>query len=336
MKTSSLILLALLSGAASAYADVAVTSPVNGAELVSPFALNAVATPCSSQPVGAMGYSFDDSPNTTIVYSNTINAQVSASTGAHTLWVKSWGNQGAPCAVAVPIIILPSPVAQVPSNAVSVPAVQSLPTWQAVNDTGTGPGSTTGAMAMLSTPSMSGSARDFSTTFTNYAGERYYATFGADTQASNFLYDGYLYIAGSSAGIANIEMDVNQVMANGQTVIFGFQCDGWSLTWDYTANQGTPQSPSDVWLHSNQPCNPRTWSVNAWHNVQITYSRDQYGNVTYGSVWLDGVEQDINATVPSAFALGWDPTLLTNFQVDGYGTSGSSNVYLDNLTIYRW
>jgi hypothetical protein len=28
--------------------------------------------------------------------------------------------------------------------------------------------------------------------------------------------------------------------------------------------------------------------------------------------------------------------LLTNLQVDGLGTSGSPNVYLDNLTISRW
>jgi hypothetical protein len=28
--------------------------------------------------------------------------------------------------------------------------------------------------------------------------------------------------------------------------------------------------------------------------------------------------------------------LLTNFQVDGVGASGSPNVYLDNLRIYRW
>ncbi len=66
-------------------------------------------------------------------------------------------------------------------------------------------------------------------------------------------------------------------------------------------------------------------------------SRDDNGNVTYQSVWLDNVEQDLNATVPSAFALGWGPVLLTNFQVDG-GTSAaaSSTVYLDDLTIYRW
>jgi hypothetical protein len=45
----------------------------------------------------------------------------------------------------------------------------------------------------------------------------------------------------------------------------------------------------------------------------------------------------INATVPSAFALGWAPTILTNFQVDGEtAAAGSSTVYLDQLTVYRW
>jgi hypothetical protein len=58
--------------------------------------------------------------------------------------------------------------------------------------------------------------------------------------------------------------------------------------------------------------------------------------VTYKSIWLDNIEQDLYVTVPSAFALGWEPTLLTNFQLDGVGSSGSSTAYVDNMTIYRW
>jgi hypothetical protein len=59
--------------------------------------------------------------------------------------------------------------------------------------------------------------------------------------------------------------------------------------------------------------------------------------VTYHAVWLDGVESDINATVNSDFTLGWAAgTLITNFQVDGAGASGSATLYLDNLTIYHW
>jgi hypothetical protein len=133
-----------------------------------------------------------------------------------------------------------------------------------------------------------------------------------------------------------VEMDLNQVMANGQTVIYGVQCDGWSGTWDYTLNAGTPEHQIDVWAHSKSACNPRTWEINTWHHIQITYLRNDVGKVTYQSVWLDGVQHPLNVTVPSAVALGWGPSLLTNFQVDGYHGSGSSTVYLDNLVIYRW
>jgi hypothetical protein len=144
-----------------------------------------------------------------------------------------------------------------------------------------------------------------------------------------------VYIQSPSTSLANIEMDMNQTMPNGQTAIFGFQCDGWNNTWDYTTNKGTPTNPVDAWVKSNQYCNPRTWSTNTWHHVQVTYSRDNSGNITYQAVWLDDVQQPINATVNSAFALGWAPSLLSNFQVDGLG-NGQVTLYMDSLTIYRW
>jgi hypothetical protein len=211
-------------------------------------------------------------------------------------------------------------------------------TWQAAYDTGTSgsSGSASGTMSLVDSPSLSGQARKFGTTFVNYGGERYFASFGQDTAATHFLYDTWVYLDGSVNDVANLEMDMNQTMANGQTVIYGFQCDGWSQTWDYTTNAGTPENFNDQWLHSDAACNVQDWSVDTWHHVQVAYSRDDAGNVTYQSVWLDGVEQDINVTVPSAFALGWGSTLLTNLQVDGRGASGASTVYLDNLTVYRW
>jgi hypothetical protein len=322
--------------AAPAFANVTVSSPVNGALVVSPFTLVATASPCSAQPTSAMGYSFDNSTNTTIVNGTSVNAQVTGAVGAHILHVKSWGNQGASCVANVAITIQPSPGTNIPSNPIVVTGIHTLKTWQATFDSGTGSGSATGTMSLVGSPSVSGTARGFLTTYTNYGGERYSVLFGTDPTATNFLYDTWIYPAGPMNDVANIEMDLNQVMANGQTVIFGFQCDGWSGTWDYTTNAGTPQSPKDLWLHSTSSCNPRSWTTNTWHHVQIQFSRDSQGNVTYRSVWFDGAQQDINATVPSAFALGWGPALLTNFQVDGIGGSGSAIVYLDNLTVYRW
>jgi hypothetical protein len=161
-------------------------------------------------------------------------------------------------------------------------------------------------------------------------------TFGDDNSSTNFLYDGWVYLTSSSAYIANLEMDLNQVMPNGQNVIIAMQCSGNSGTWEYTKNAGTPENPIVKWKPSKATCNPRSWSTHVWHHVQIRTSRDDSGNVTYHSVWLDGAQQDINEKVPSAFALGWQPTLQTQFQVDGNGGNGKSTVYLDNLTVYWW
>ena len=282
-----------------------------------------------------MGYSLENSTTPTVVNAKSIDTHVAAATGAHTLSVMAWGKGGAECVTSVAIDVVPDPTSSVPTDALVFSKIQDLTTWQGVNDSGSG-GSSTGTTTLLTSPSLSGLSREFATSFTNYGGERYYTIIGANTAVSNFLYDGWVYISRSANSIANIEMDMNQVMANGQTVIYGFQCDGWTGTWDYTENSGTAANYVDAWVKSNAPCNPQTWSVNTWHHVQISYSRDQYGSVTYRSVWLDGVEQDFNATVPSSFALGWSSVLLTNFQIDGYTTSGSSTLFLDELTVYAW
>jgi hypothetical protein len=319
-----------------AVAAVTVNSPANGAEVNSPFTLSAVSTSCSSQAVASMAYSIDSGSDASITSATTLEVSVTAGTGAHTVHVKSWGTKGASCVtdVAVNVHTAATEGSLVPSDATSVSSIQRFGGWTNVNDSAVN-GKSSGAMALVSSPSQSGSARRFITSFSNNGGQRYEVSFGDDEAAANFLYDGWVYLTSSASSVGNIEMDLNQVMSNGQTVIFGFQCDGWYGTWDYTKNAGTPAKPKDAWVHSGAACNPRKWAVNAWHHVQISYSRSDAGVVTYKSVWLDDVEQQINATVPSAFALGWGATLLTNFQIDGVG-NGANTVYLDKLTIYRW
>ena len=336
MKTFPLLLLVPLVYAIPAFADVTVTSPNTGAELVSPFHLVATASKCSSQYVSSMGYAIDNSSKWTTFQGSSIDTHVASITGAHTVNVKALGRGGAVCEASAAIIVVPDPVSLVPADALAFKRVQALQSWQKIADASVANSTASGQTAIVASPALSGAARQFVTKFTNYGDERYWVVFGNNTAVTNFLYDGWVYVARSSSAIANIEFDMNQVMSNGQTVIYGFQCDGYSGTWDYTANEGTPEAPSDQWLHSQFPCNPRNWSPNTWHHVQITYSRDTYGTVTYQSVWFDGVEEDLNATVRSAFALGWGSVLLTNFQIDGYGTSGSSTVDLDNLTVYSW
>lgn len=222
----------------------------------------------------------------------------------------------------------------VPRRAQTDSNIQSSPNWKADNDLATN-GSSSGTMQVTQSPSISGSSRQFVTTFSNSGGERYYVWFDTNQTVHNFIYSVSVLLDSSSSNIANLELDLNQVTSNGQTVIYGFQCDGYSGTWDYTKNAGTPTQFVDQWVNSSAHCNPREWSTGVWHNIKISYSRDDSGNVTYGSVWFDGVESKINATVPSSFALGWQSSLITNFQVDGIG-SGTNIIYADQMTVEMW
>ena len=223
----------------------------------------------------------------------------------------------------------------IPANAIQLPNVQLQQNWKITHDPGT-PGTSTGFMSVVSDPSLSGQAERFDTTFTNAGGELYSLAYATDASAQNFVYDAQVWIADGS-NVKVLEMDNNQVIPDGDTVIYGFQCSGWGGMWEYSANHGTPASPVIGWVASAVPCNPANWTTNTWHHVQISYARDDVGNVTYHSVWFDGIEGPINQTVNGALTLGWGSgALVTNFQVDGLGANGSSSLYVDNLTISRW
>jgi hypothetical protein len=344
IRNLSCVCLVLAAAMVPALAQTVINSPTNGEQVSSPFTLNMSAATCSSQPVSAVGYSLDNSSSTSSWPAQYIDGPVAAPSGWHTLHVKVWNDKGAACVTDVSVDVAATPAASssgssgavVPSNAVGVSSIQSMGNWTAIHDVGT-IGSSSGTMSLASTPALTGTSRLFANQFNNYGGERYSVQFDDNTTSENFFYDAWVYIAGSSSGFANLEFDLNQTMPNGQTVLMGFQCDGWSQRWDYAVNGGSPTSPKDTWLASYAPCNVHNWGVNQWHHLQIYFSHNESGWVTYHSVWLDGAEQDLNITACSGYALGWGPAIVTNFQIDG-NNSGTTwgNVYLDEVTVHRW
>ena len=342
MKPAIFTILALLASAATMSA-ITVTAPVNGAQVTSPFSLAATTSSCDSESTVSMGYSLDYGATTMVPKTiratssapYAISAMVVAGEGEHILHVKCWGPHGAAGGVEENITVVPAN-SPPPPNVTTVSNIQSLTGWVWNHDPGT-PGNAEGSSEIVTSPSLNGNSRKYSLSFTNSGGEIYHISFGRDPAATHFVYNADIWLADPS-GIANIEMDMNQVIANGDTVIYGFQCDGYSGTWDYTTSMETSARRKGHWVHSNVSCpDPKTWTPNTWHNVQVSYHRDNAGNVTYDSVVLDGQQSDlVGANGNSAFPLGWGPTLLTNFQIDGHGENGSVTAYVDNLTISRW
>lgn len=326
---------------APALAQTDVISPTNNEQVSSPFTLNMKASSCSSKPVSAVGYSLDNSSSTSSWPVDYIDGSVAAPAGWHTIHLKVWNNSGGICVTDVSVdvsgaVAAATNLAVVPANAAKVSSIQSLGDWTAIHDGGT-PGSSSGTMSLVSSPALTGTSRHFANKFVDFGGERYSAQFADDTSSQNFFYDAWVYIANSASGFSNLEFDLNQTMSNGETVIMGFQCDSWISRWDYAVNTGSATSPHDTWHHSSATCNVRNWGVNKWHHLQIYFSHNESGWVTYHSVWLDGVQQSLNATVFSGFDLGWDHAVVTNFQIDG-ASSGTTwgDVYLDEMTVSRW
>lgn len=349
MNTASKSLIAacaIFTASIPAFAGVTVNEPTNNSSVSSPFKLSASSSSCSGQNVASMGYSFDSSSDTTVIKGQTIDQNIDSSTGTHTLHIKAWGPNGASCVEDVVVDVTSgasssadtssSSSSEIPSDAKTVSSIQALSSWSAQHDTG-GSGSASGSTAIVSSPSLYGSTRRFETSFSSNGDERYSKTFSDDTSAQNFFYDAWIYLTSSSNKVGNIELDLNQVMTDGKTVLAGVQCDGYTGKWDYTVNTGSASNVKPHWVgKSGSSCNPRSWSQNKWHHVQYNFSRDDSGNITYKSIWLDGQETVINAKAFGAASLGWGPIINTQFQVDGYGGSGSTTVYVDNLTISRW
>ena len=326
-------------GGSGATSPINISSPSSGEHVSSPFTLSASGSECQSQAVRTIGYSLDNSPDTILFRgSTTLDTKISESIGTHTVHVKTWNTSGAVCVAEVGVDVTyatDTTTASVPSTATNLTSLQTLSNWKAVHDGATS-GWSSGYMSLVGSPTYSGSSRKFTTKYSNWGGERYSITFGDDRTSQNFLWSGWVYLTGSSSSINSLEMDLDQTMSNGQTVVFGFQCDSSSGTWDYSANAGSAANPKGYWKHSNVGCNPRRWSTYRWHHVEISYSRTTNGWLTYKSVTLDGVQKTLNATVFNARDLGWGSALTINFQVDGLGGSGSSTVYLDDLTLKRW
>jgi hypothetical protein len=222
----------------------------------------------------------------------------------------------------------------IPSDATSSGDLSASTHWTWGHDAAT-PGEAVGSSEFpVASPSLDGESREFYVTYSQKGGERFSLSFAHDPEATHFVYDAYVYIE-DPAQLANLEMDVNQVMSNGETVIYAFQCSSYSEAWEFS----TIANNSPHWHSSGLPCSPKNWAANTWHHVQIASHRSSAGVVTYDWVNLDGNYQEIdNATGNGAVALHWAAGVLNlNFQLDGSSeTSGSIRIYADKLTIYYW
>jgi hypothetical protein len=352
----ALFLLAALSGAAVSHAfasDITVGSPVNGVQISSPALIRAHNTGCDGVPPSSFGYSIDDAKGIVMgetAYDIDVTHQAIPA-GTHTVHFKSWTSRGECPTVNTTFKIAATvepkagatvePKAEtvattspsIPSNAISSGDLDSSSKWTEAHDGGT-PGSSKGSTVYPASTPLYDDARKFFMTYSDQAGERWSNTFIHDTVSTHFVLDVYIFLPNPSE-VKNIEMDINQVTSNDETIILSTQCSGEIGQWEYGDSVGS----HDHWKSTGIKCNPAEWSANTWHHVQIGEHRDTGGFVTHDYVILDGDYHAFNnATLESAHFLDWGKgDLNTQFQIEGSSSkSGSVTAYIHKLTIYRW
>ncbi len=331
------------------FAAVTVASPVNGTSITSPAWIRAHNTGCDGVPPSAFGYSIDSATVTVMgvtAYDIDVAGQAIPS-GSHTVHFKSWTASGACPTVNSTFIVGGTSgglsnsggstgsgaTYGIPANAVSSGDLDSSHNWIAIHDGGT-PGSSKGSSVYPANTPLYDDAREFYMTYTAKAGERWSLAYGKDATATYFVLDTYVLLTNPSQ-VENLELDMNQVMPGGETVILGTQCSGVTGTWETAYTSGI----YDHWLSTNIKCNPRTWSANQWHHIQIAMHRDANGLVTHDWVNVDGTHSVFTQGArTSGHVLGWSAgTLLVNYQVEGENAgSGSVTSYIHKLTVFRW
>jgi hypothetical protein len=347
-KRLALAVLAIISGLMlskpALAANITVASPVNGTTVSSPIWVRAHNVGCDGLTPTAFGYSIDNSGTlyAGVTHNDVDATKVGIASGTHTIHFKSWTSKGICPVVSTTFKVAGSSTSAAATSTAG--AVTSIPAsaigsanldgkgWAFEQDAGV-PGSARGSTVYpASTPSYD-DARKFYMTYSKHGGVRWHVSFAKDASATHFVYDTYVYMV-DPAQVANLELDMNQVMSNGKTVIFGTQCSSYTKTWEYTYVSGGAH-----WKSSNIACNPKNWAANTWHHVQIASHRNSNGDVTYDWVNVDGTHSVFkNATGYSAESLGWAKgDLLINFQMDGANAgSGSITAFIHKMTIFRW
>jgi hypothetical protein len=343
----ALFLLAALSGGVlspqASASDITVGSPVNGTKISSPALIRAHNVGCDGVPPTSFGYSIDNSTGIVMgatAYDIDVTAQAIPS-GTHTVHFKSWTSRGECPTVNTTFTVgastdpapSPSPSIGIPSYAVSSGDLDASGSWAEGHDGGT-PGESRGSMVYPASTPLYDDARKFYMTYSDRAGERWSLSFARDAKATYFVLDTYVLFPNPSE-VLNLEMDMNQVMPNGETVILGTQCSGVTGSWETAYTSGK----YDHWLSTNIKCNPKDWSANQWHHVQIGLHHDENGVVTHDWVNLDGAHHVFEGTTRlSAHSLGWGAgDIDVQYQIEGANSgSGSVTSYIHKMTVYRW
>ncbi len=177
------------------------------------------------------------------------------------------------------------------------------------------------------TPSLSGSSRQFSISGPAWASALWIKKFGNQDQATHMFWDFYVYFdSGSAAGTWSAEYDMWQSVS-GQEFMVGSQCDFGKNEWDLW------DSSVGHWISSGLPC-PR-FTPNTWHHIQWDVQRVSSTQYRYNTLFVDDQAYALNKTF-STNPTNWSDSMGVQWQLDQNGSGVPLNEWVDKVKLTIW
>jgi hypothetical protein len=311
-----------------------ISSPTNSSTVTSP--INVVASAQPKNPIFFMRVYVDQLP-VYFTFNNSINTQIFAAPGQHTITIMAEDNQGYISATPLTVTVSSQPAQNVISS------IQNLPAWQSCGGLfppgsgragqicAAGGGTPNSTMTQgVSSPSMDGKSAEFSIApqppdCPGYCNMLYFNPIAGGSSVSHFIYDVYFYIDDPGAPQA-LEFDVNQTYGS-QRWVWGSECnfkaDGHWDIWN--------DAPHTGWEQTSVPCLDTDFQANSWNH--ITWDVQQAGNnVQYNTLTVNGTVYPVNTTYPNQ--QNWTlEEIDTAFQMDLDSVGTPFHVWLDQVSL---
>ncbi len=320
-----------------------ISNPTEGASVTSP--INVVATATPKNPIFFMRVYVD---NVSVYYtsSSSLNTQIFAAPGAHTVEVMAEDSSG--YISAIPISVTVTSQAQT-----TITDIQNMSGWQSCSADFPAGSQRAGQLCAagnkevpsttmtegITSPAMDGKAAQFSMSAPGgapnptygYSNELYFNPVAGGNGVSNFTYDLYFYIDYPDRPQA-LEFDVNQGYDDTtgaglpQRWTWGSECNfkgetppQWDI-WDDSVG---------LWKPTGYPCGP--FQANTWNH--LTWTLQRVGQqVYYDTLTVNGVSYPVKTTYDNQ--PGWTlEEIDTAFQMDLDSNADPYNVWLDEVSL---
>jgi len=302
-----------------------ISNPTDGVTVTSP--MNVVASATPKNPIFFMRV-YVDQLAVYFTFTNSINTQIFAGPGKHTLEVMAEDNQGFISATILNITVSSQ-------SRSTISSIQAMPGWQSCSATfpagsgrdgqicAAGLGAADSTMTPgQSSPALDGNSAKFTMGGpTGYSNMLYFNPVAGGNNVSHFVYDLYFYVDKPEASQA-LEFDINQTYG-GNRWVWGSECNfndtgKWDI-WD----------DINGWQPTIYDCKP--FPANTW--IHLVWDVERVGNqVHYKTLTIDDQTFNVDTYYPNQ--PDWTlEEIDVAFQMDGNSQQEPYNVWLDEVTL---